>query len=174
MVIADDLDRGDAAKFAKHTSEFESMLPREKMVSEILSLRPMMYAVLHGSVAMVDTILKGFPELDRNGTFERPNFNNSFNKYIPDFPREFEGKTYRGVADIVIKTSSDPEKVERYKQIKKLLLRSGAKPKTHLGKLVFPEDKEDVDYYSKGGRKAKKTYKRKVSARRSTRRRLKA
>ena len=177
MVMADDLNRGDAAKFAKHTSEFFSQfaseLSREKMVDRILTLRPMMYAVLHGHPMLVDTVLKQLPELDRNGTFERPNFNNQFNKHIPEFPREFEGKTYRGVADIVIKTSGDPAKVERYKQIKKLLLRSGAKPKTHLGKLVFPEDKEDVDYYSKGGRKAKKTYKRKVSARRSTRRRLK-
>ena len=106
--------------------------------------------------------------------------NNSFNKHIPNFPRELEGKTYRGVADIGIIKTSVPEKVERYKQIKKLLLRSGAKPKTHFGKLVFPEDKADVDYYNAtrskvAGRKSKKTYKRKASKRvRPTRRRLKA
>jgi hypothetical protein len=115
-----------------------------------------------------------------DGTFEGPNANNSFNKNIPDFPPELEGKTYRGVADIGIIKTRFPEKVERYKQIKKLLLRSGAKPKTHFGKLVFPEDKADVDYYNAtrskvAGRKTKKTYKRKASKRvRSTRRRLKA
>lgn len=181
--IADDLERGDAAKFAKHTSaffsEFGSVTPREKLNSELFGLRPMMHAVVHGNVAMVDTLLKQFPGTYYvDGTFEGPSFNNQFDKHIPDFPRELEGKTYRGVADIVMKKSSDPAKVERYKQIKNLLLRSGAKPKTHFGKLVFPEDKEHVDYYnatrSRGGRKAKKTYKRKVSARRSTRRRLKA
>jgi hypothetical protein len=182
-LIADDLDRGDADKFAKHTSAFFSELgsdtPREKLDSEISRLRPMMHAIIHANVAMVDTILKEFPGTYYvDGTFEGPNFNNQFDKRIPNFPPELEGKTYRGVADIAIKKSSDPAKVERFKQIKKLLLRSGAKPKTHFGKLVFPEDKEDVDYYnatrSKGGRKTKKTYKRKVSARRSTRRRLKA
>ena len=128
---------------------------------------------------LVDTILKRLPELDRNGTFEGPNFNNAFNKYIPDFPREYGGKTYRGVADIVIKTSRDPEEVQRYKQIKTLLLRSGAIPKTHLGKLVFPEDQVDIDYYKSSrprvaGRKSKLTYKRKVSRRSTMRRRLKA
>jgi hypothetical protein len=182
-LIADDLQRGDAANFSTHTSqfysEFGSDTPREKLDSEISRLHPMMYAIIHANVAMVDTLLKEFPEtyyLD--GTFEGPNFNNQFDKTIPDFPPELEGKTYRGVADIAIKKSSDPAKVERFKQIKNLLLRSGAKPKTHFGKLVFPEDKEHVDYYnatrSRGGRKTKKTYKRKVSARRSTRRRLKA
>jgi len=181
--IADDLERGDAANFAKHTSafysEFGSDTPREKLDSEISRLHPMMYAIIHANVAMVDTLLKEFPEtyyLD--GTFVGPNFNNQFDKTIPDFPPELEGKTYRGVADIARKKTSDPAKAERFKQIKNLLLRSGAKPKTHFGKLVFPEDKEHVDYYnatrSKGGRKTKKTYKRKVSARRSTRRRLKA
>jgi hypothetical protein len=125
---------------------------------------------------MVDTLLKEFPGTYYvDGTFEGPNFNNQFDKRIPNFPPELEGKTYRGVADIAIKKSSDPAKVERFKQIKKLLLRSGAKPKTHFGKLVFPEDKEDVDYYKathpRGGRRVKKTYKRKVSTRRSTRRR---
>jgi hypothetical protein len=181
--IADDLERGDAANFAKHTSafysEFGSDTPREKLDSEISRLRPMMHAILHSNVAMVDTLLKEFPGTYQvDGTFEGPNFNNQFDKRIPNFPPELEGKTYRGVADIAIKKSSDPAKIERFKQIKNLLLRSGAKPKTHFGKLVFPEDKEHVDYYnatrSKGGRKTKKTYKRKVSARRSTRRRLKA
>lgn len=181
--MADDLQRDDAAKFAKHMSEFASVLSREKMVDRVLSLRPMMYAVLHGNPMLVDTILKQLPELDRNATFERPNFNNQFNKYIPDFPREFEGKTYRGVADILIKTSRDPEEVERYKQVKKLLLRSGATPKTHFGKLVFPEDQVDVDYYKSSrpkvaGRKSKSTYKRKASKtktrRSTTHKRLKA
>jgi hypothetical protein len=181
--IADDLERGDAANFAKHTSAFYSELgsdtPREKLDSEISRLHPMMYAIIHANVAMVDTLLKEFPGTYQvDGTFVGPNFNNQFDKRIPNFPPELEGKTYRGVADIAIKKSSDPAKVERFKQIKNLLLRSGAKPKTHFGKLVFPEDKEHVDYYnatrSKGGRKTKKTYKRKVSARRSTRRRLKA
>jgi hypothetical protein len=182
-LIADDLQRGDAANFAKHTSAFYSELgsdtPREKLDSEISNLHPMMYAIIHANVAMVDTLLKEFPGTYQvDGTFVGPNFNNQFDKRIPNFPPELEGKTYRGVADIAIKKSSDPAKVERFKQIKNLLLRSGAKPKTHFGKLVFPEDKEHVDYYnatrSKGGRKTKKTYKRKVSARRSTRRRLKA
>jgi hypothetical protein len=181
--IADDLERGDAANFAKHTSafysEFGSVLSREKLDSEISNLHPMMYAILHANVAMVDTLLKEFPGTYQvDGTFVGPNFNNQFNKHIPNFPPELEGKTYRGVADIGIKKTSDPAKAERFKQIKNLLLRSGAKPKTHFGKLVFPEDKEHVDYYnatrSRGGRKTKKTYKRKVSARRSTRRRLKA
>lgn len=181
--IADDLQRGDAASFSKHTSAFYSEFadtPREKLDDEIYHLRPMMYAILHGNVQMVETLLKQFPGTFRvDGTFEGPNVNNSFNKNIPDFPRELEGKTYRGVADIGIIKTSVPEKVERYKQIKKLLLRSGAKPKTHFGKLVFPEDKADVDYYNTtrskvAGRKIKKTYKRKASTRRSTRRRLKA
>ena len=180
-LIADDLQRGDAANFSTHTSQFYSELgsdtPREKLDSEIFHLRPMMYAIIHANVAMVDTLLKEFPEtyyLD--GTFEGPNFNNQFDKTIPDFPPELEGKTYRGVADIAIKKSSDPAKVERFKQIKKLLLRSGAKPKTHFGKLVFPEDQADVDFYKStlpklAGRKAR-TYKRKVSKTiRSTRRR---
>ena len=182
--IADDLQSGDAANFSRHTSaffsEFASDTPREKLDSEIFGLRPMMYAILHANVAMVDTLLTEFPGTFRvDGTFEGPNANNSFNKHIPNFPPELEGKTYRGVVDIGIKKTSVPEKVERYKQIKKLLLRSGAKPKTHFGKLVFPEDKEDVDYYNSirpkvAGRKTKKTYKRKASTRRSTRRRLKA
>jgi len=181
--IADDLQRGDAANFAKHTSAFYSELgsdtPREKLDSEISRLHPMMHAILHSNVAMVDTLLKEFPGTYQvDGTFVGPNFNNQFDKRIPNFPPELEGKTYRGVADIAIKKTSDPAKAERFKQIKNLLLRSGAKPKTHFGKLVFPEDKEHVDYYnatrSRGGRKTKKTYKRKVSARRSTRRRLKA
>ena len=51
IVMADDLQRGDAAKFAKHISEFfselASELPRKKMVEEILHLKPMMYAVLY-------------------------------------------------------------------------------------------------------------------------------
>lgn len=178
--IADDLQRGDAASFSAHTSaffsEFASDTPREKLDDEIFGLRPMMYAILHANVAMVETLLKQFPGTFRvDGTFEGPNVNNSFNKNIPDFPPELEGKTYRAVADIGIKKTSIPEKVERYKQIKKLLLRSGAKPKTHFGKLVFPEDKADVDYYnatrSKGGRNAKSTYKRKHKTRHSTRRR---
>jgi len=182
-LIADDLQRGDAANFSTHTSqfysEFGSVLSREKLDSEISNLHPMMYAILHANVAMVDTLLKEFPGTYQvDGTFVGPNFNNQFNKHIPNFPPELEGKTYRGVADIGIKKTSDPAKAERFKQIKNLLLRSGAKPKTHFGKLVFPEDKEHVDYYnatrSRGGRKTKKTYKRKVSARRSTRRRLKA
>jgi len=180
MVMADDLDRGDAAKFAKHTSEFfsefASELSREKMVDRILTLRPMMYAVLHGNPMLVDTVLKQLPELNRNGTFEGPNFNNQFNKHIPDFPPEFEGKSYRAVADIVIKTSRDPAKVAQYKQIKKLLIRSGAKPKTHFGKLVFPEDQADVDFYNSSRTKvagrSSRTYKRKGSKTiRSTRRR---
>jgi len=183
--IADDLQRGDAASFSRDTSafysEFGSDTPREKLDDEIFGLRPMMYAILHANVAMVETLLKQFPGTFRvDGTFEGPNVNNSFNKNIPDFPPELEGKTYRGVADIGIIKTSVPEKVERYKQIKKLLLRSGAKPKTHFGKLVFPEDKADVDYYNAtrskvAGRKSKKTYKRKASKLvRSTRRRLKA
>ena len=180
MVMADDLDRGDAAKFAKHTSEFfskfASELSREKMVDRILTLRPMMYAVLQGNPMLVDTVLKQLPELNRNGTFEGPNFNNQFNKHIPDFPPEFEGKSYRAVADIVIKTSRDPAKVAQYKQIKKLLIRSGAKPKTHFGKLVFPEDQADVDFYNSSRTKvagrSSRTYKRKGSKTiRSTRRR---
>ena len=182
--IADDLQRGDAASFSAHTSAFYSEFadtPREKLDDEISRLRPMMYAILHANVAMVETLLKDFPGTFRvDGTFEGPNVNNSFNKNIPNFPPELEGKTYRGVADIGIIKTRFPEKVERYKQIKKLLLRSGAKPKTHFGKLVFPEDKADVDYYNAtrskvAGRKTKKTYKRKASKRvRSTRRRLKA
>ena len=182
--IFDDLERGDAASFSKHTSAFYSEfadIPREKLDDEIYHLRPMMYAILHANVAMVETLLKDFPGTFRvDGTFEGPNFNNQFNKHIPNFPPEFEGKTYRGVADIAIIKTRFPEKVERYKQIKKLLLRSGAKPKTHFGKLVFPDDKADVDYYNAtrskvAGRKTKKTYKRKASKRvRSTRRRLKA
>ena len=182
--ISDDLERGDAASFSKHASAFYSEFadtPREKLDDEIFGLRPMMYAILHANVAMVETLLKDFPGTFRvDGTFEGPNVNNSFNKHIPNFPRELEGKTYRGVADIGIIKTSVPEKVERYKQIKKLLLRSGAKPKTHFGKLVFPEDKADVDYYNAtrsrvAGRKTKKTYKRKASKRvRPTRRRLKA
>lgn len=179
--IADDLQRGDAASFSAHTSAFYSEFadtPREKLDDEIAGLRPMMYAILHANVAMVETLLKDFPGTFRvDGTFVGPNFNNGFNKNIPNFPPEFEGKTYRGVADIGIIKTRFPEKVERYKQIKKLLLRSGAKPKTHFGKLVFPEDKADVDYYNAtrskaAGRKTKKTYKRKVSTLiRSTRRR---
>ena len=179
--IADDLQRGDAASFSAHTSAFYSEFadtPREKLDDEIYHLRPMMYAILHANVAMVETLLKDFPGTFRvDGTFEGPNFNNQFNKHIPNFPPEFEGKTYRGVADIGIIKTRFPEKVERYKQIKKLLLRSGAKPKTHFGKLVFPEDKADVDYYNAtrskaAGRKTKKTYKRKASKLiRSTRRR---
>ena len=179
--IADDLQRGDAASFSAHTSAFYSEFadtPREKLDDEISRLRPMMYAILHANVAMVETLLKDFPGTFRvDGTFEGPNVNNSFNKNIPDFPPELEGKTYRGVADIGIIKTRFPEKVERYKQIKKLLLRSGAKPKTHFGKLVFPEDKADVDYYNAtrskaAGRKTKKTYKRKASKLiRSTRRR---
>ena len=182
--IADDLQRGDAASFSAHTSAFYSEFadtPREKLDDEISRLRPMMYAILHANVAMVETLLKDFPGTFRvDGTFEGPNVNNSFNKNIPNFPPELEGKTYRGVADIGIIKTRFPEKVERYKQIKKLLLRSGAKPKTHFGKLVFPEDKADVDYYNAtrskvAGRKSKKTYKRKASKLvRSTRRRLKA
>ena len=182
--IADDLQRGDAASFSAHTSAFYSEFadtPREKLDDEIYHLRPMMYAILHANVAMVETLLKDFPGTFRvDGTFEGPNFNNQFNKHIPNFPPEFEGKTYRGVADIAIIKTKFPEKVERYKQIKKLLLRSGAKPKTHFGKLVFPEDKEDVDFYKAtrskvAGRKSKKTYKRRASKLvRSTRRRLKA
>jgi hypothetical protein len=184
-LIADDLERGDAANFSTHTSQFYSelgsVLSREKLDSEISRLHPMMYAILHSNVAMVDTLLKEFPGTYQvDGTFVGPNFNNQFDKRIPNFPPELEGKTYRGVADIAIKKSSDPAKAERFKQIKKLLLRSGAKPKTHFGKLVFPEDKEDVDYYKDtrpkvAGRKTKKTYKRKTSKLiRSTRRRLKA
>jgi hypothetical protein len=179
--IADDLQRGDAASFSAHTSAFYSEFadtPREKLDDEISRLRPMMYAILHANVAMVETLLKDFPGTFRvDGTFEGPNVNNSFNKNIPNFPPELEGKTYRGVADIGIIKTRFPEKVERYKQIKKLLLRSGAKPKTHFGKLVFPEDKADVDYYNAtrskaAGRKTKKTYKRKASKLiRSTRRR---
>jgi hypothetical protein len=180
-LIADDLQRGDAANFSTHTSQFYSELgsdtPREKLDSEISRLRPMMHAILHSNVAMVDTLLKEFPGTYQvDGTFVGPNFNNQFDKRIPNFPPELEGKTYRGVADIAIKKSSDPAKVERFKQIKKLLLRSGAKPKTHFGKLVFPEDQADVDFYKSSrpkvaGRKAK-TYKRKVSKTiRSTRRR---
>jgi hypothetical protein len=179
--IADDLQRGDAANFSKHASqffsEFGSDTPREKLNGEIFRLRPMMYAILHANVAMVDTLLKEFPGTYRvDGTFEGPNFNNQFDKHIPNFPPELEGKTYRGVADIAIKKSSDPAKVERFKQIKKLLLRSGAAPKTHFGKLMFPEDQADVDFYKSSrpkvaGRKAK-TYKRKGSKIvRSTRRR---
>lgn len=180
-LIADDLQRGDAAKFAKDTSqfysEFGSVLSREKLDNEISHLHPMMYAIIHANVAMVDTLLKEYPEtyyLD--GTFVGPNFNNQFDKKIPDFPPELEGKTYRGVADMAIKKSRDPAKVERFKQIKKLLIRSGAKPKTHFGKLVFPEDQADVDFYNStrtkvAGRNAR-TYKRKGSKTiRSTRRR---
>jgi hypothetical protein len=180
-LIADDLERGDAANFSTHTSqfysEFGSDTPREKLDSEISRLHPMMYAILHANVAMVDTLLKEFPGTYYvDGTFVGPNFNNQFDKRIPNFPPELEGKTYRGVADIAIKKSSDPAKVERFKQIKKLLLRSGAKPKTHFGKLVFPEDQADVDFYKSSrpkvaGRKAR-TYKRKGSKTiRSTRRR---
>ena len=177
--IADDIRRSDAASFSKHASAFYSEFadtPREKLDDAIHHLRPMMYAILHGNVAMVETLLKEFPgTVYVDGKFVRPNFDNMFNKHIPDFPPELEGKTYRGVADIGIIKTSVPEKVERYKQIKKLLLRSGAKPKTHFGKLVFPEDKADVDYYnatrSKGGRNTKSTYKRKHKTRRSTRRR---
>ena len=178
--IFDDIRRGDTASFSKHASAFYSEFadtPREKLDDKIFGLRPMMYAILHANVAMVETLLKQFPGTFRvDGTFVRPNFDNGFNKYIPDFPPELEGKTYRAAADIGITKTSLPENVvEQYKQIKKLLLRSGAKPKTHFGKLVFPEDKADVDYYnatrSKGGRNAKSTYKRKHKTRHSTRRR---
>jgi len=180
--IADDLQRGDAANFFTHTSqffsEFRSVYSREQMVNKILDLNPMGYAIIHGNPMLVDTVLKLFPEheLNRNGLFQIQYFNNQFNKYISDFPPEVDGKSYRAVADIVIKKSSDPAKVAQYKQIKKLLIRSGAKPKTHFGKIVFPEDQVDVDFYNSSrtrvaGRNAR-THKRKVSKTiRSTRRR---
>ena len=74
-----------------------------------------------------------------------------------------QDKTARGMADVFIAHSTSPEQAAPYRAIKTILLRSGAKPKTVTTmkgtKLVFNENKANVNEYKRLSGKTRKTRK---------------
>jgi len=59
----------------------------------------------------------------------------------------YETRTPRQIADIMLKKETRPDAINRLKQIKSLLIQNGAKPKTHLGFAVFPQNAKNEKIY---------------------------
>ena len=123
--------------------------------SQLQAMTPLQAAVYSGNPEMVKEVLK---------------LGNDLEYYTDSVKHDIiENKTARGMADVFIAKSTSPEQAAPYRAIKKILLLNGAKPKTVTTitgtKLVFPENKANVNEYKRSsgktrkGRKAKKTRK---------------
>lgn len=118
---------------------------------ELRGLSPLQLAVLSGNPRMVEEVLK---------------LGNDLEHFMNDYDDgKWQFKTARGIADILLSRHADtPEMAARYKEIKSILLQHGARPKTVTTitgtRLVFPENKANVNVYKrsiKKGRKSRKT-----------------
>lgn len=123
------------------------------LVDNAEDMSPLQLAVISGNPRMVEEVLK-------------------LGGYIEHFMTtgEWHHKTARGIADVLLNKYADkPDVVARLKEIKSLLLQHGALPKTVTTltgtRLVFPENKVNVNMYKRSvrkSRKAKKTRKHKI------------
>jgi len=121
--------------------------------SQLQAMSPLQAAVYSGNPEMVKEVLKLENDIE----------------YYTDSVKHaiLENKTARGMADVFIEHSTSQEQAAPYRAIKKILLLNGAKPKTVTTmtgkKLVFPENKANVNEYkrlsgkTRKARKARKT-----------------
>jgi len=106
-------------------------------------MTPLQAAVFSGNPEMVREVLK------LGSNLETTYSNISGKQRIP----ELQGKTARGFADLFIANSKTSEQAAPYKEIKKILLQNGAKPKTVTSitgtRLAFPENQVNINVYKR-------------------------
>jgi hypothetical protein len=117
--------------------------------ADLQAMTPLQAAVYSGNPEMVKEVLK----LDNDMEY----YTDSVKHAI------LENKTARGMADEFIAHSTSQEQAAPYRAIKKILLLNGANPKTVLTmtgrKLVFKENKANVNEYKRLSGKTRKTRK---------------
>jgi cobalamin biosynthesis Co2+ chelatase CbiK len=126
--------------------------------ADLQAMTPLQAAVYSGNPEMVKEVLK---------------LNNDMEYYTDSLKHSIiQDKTARGMADVFIAHSTSQEQAAPYRAIKKILLLNGAKPKTVTTltgtKLVFPENKANVNEYKRLSGKTRKA--RKVRKTRKIRR----